>query len=183
MTETSRVPDPQGDTTPWEGSSNRAIRGVEWLGKAVVAAALIVILVFTLGQIADRYILKGVFNAYDQIACIGLVWMTFIGMAMAIRERVNIVVDILDKYLSAKVVARKQVVLDILSAIVMALLVNYAWHLMQIGGYQSILGTPLTYSVIYSALFAGSIMMLFFLVLRVAGAFRSKKPAHQDATQ
>jgi TRAP-type C4-dicarboxylate transport system permease small subunit len=135
-----------------------------------VAFANLAVLAFTLGQVADRYMLKGAFNANDQIARIGLVWMTFCGMAMAFRERVNIVVDLIDKYITPPIAAAKAIALDILSIGVVVLLVAYGMRLMEVGSYQRVMGTPFTYSVVYSSLLAGCALLLLFLVVRVATA-------------
>jgi TRAP-type C4-dicarboxylate transport system permease small subunit len=153
-----------------EGSRSILLGGAERIGKALVGAGMLVVLVFTLGQVLDRHLLKGAFNAYDQMARIGLVWMTFVGAAMALRQRQNIVVDLIDPHLSARATVVKGVLLDVLSLGVAVLLVAYAWRLMEIGDYQRVLGTPFTYSVVYASLLAGCVLFLVFLLARVATA-------------
>ncbi|WP_164120482.1 hypothetical protein, partial [Serratia marcescens] len=51
------------------------VRLVAWAAKASIVVALAVVLAFTVGQVADRYLLKTQFDTYDQFARIGLVWL------------------------------------------------------------------------------------------------------------
>jgi len=145
----------------------KALRPLEGLAKVTTALAILCVLIFTLGQVADRYILKGSFNAYDQIARIGLIWMTFLGAALALRERANIVVDLIDGYLSPKVVRIKALILDALSFALMILLLGYAFRLLEVGAYQTVMGTPFTYREVYLALVLGSILFIVFLAARI----------------
>jgi TRAP-type C4-dicarboxylate transport system permease small subunit len=135
--------------------------------KAVIAIALLGVLIFTLGQVFDRYVLKGSFNAYDQIARIALIWMTFIGAAMAFRDRTNIVVDLIDSYLPAKAVAVKAIALDALSLALVLLMFGYANRLLEVGAFQGVMGTPFTYREVYVALTIGSVLFILFLVARL----------------
>lgn len=143
---------------------------IEGIAKIVVALSTALIVIFTLGQVADRYILKGTFNAYDQIARIGLIWMTFVGATMALRERTNIVVDLVDSYLPPRIVAMKAVILDVLSIVLMTLLMRYGLRLLEVGSFQSVMGTPFTYWEVYLSLVVGCALFLVFLLARVAAA-------------
>lgn len=157
------------------------LKPVEFLAKAVVAVALMAMLVFTLGQILDRYVLKGSFNAYDQIARIALIWMTFVGAAMGLRERANIVVDLIDGYLPQAVARVKAIVLDAACLALLVLLYGYADRLLEVGVYQGVLGTPFTYWEVYLALSVGTVLFIVFLAARIiAGVAALVWPAQRD---
>ena len=61
----------------------RLEHGLVVLGRIALVISLLVILVFTLAQVVDRYGLPVDFNAWDQIAQLALVWLTFLGIALA----------------------------------------------------------------------------------------------------
>jgi TRAP-type C4-dicarboxylate transport system permease small subunit len=149
---------------------SRLIWPVEVVTSGVVGIATLLVLVFTLGQIADRYVLKGTFNAYDQIGRIALIWMTFLGAALAFRKRLNIAVDLINIYLPAKVVAVKAVALDALSLVLMLFMFGYSIRLLEVGAFQGVLGTPLTYREVYVSLVIGTTLFILFLGVRILAA-------------
>jgi TRAP-type C4-dicarboxylate transport system permease small subunit len=57
---------------------------------------MLMVLVFTVGQVFDRHLLKSTFAAHDQFARIGLVWLTFLGIAVGIRDRTNVRIELLN---------------------------------------------------------------------------------------
>lgn len=77
-----------------------AVRALAGLMRAGVVAAMLLVLLSTVGQVADRHVIQSDFGAYDQYGRLGLVWMTFLGIAIAVRERANIRIDLLDHFLS-----------------------------------------------------------------------------------
>ena len=179
--------DPNGATAGTEGEpvgdrpSGLVLRVVERIAKIIVGLAILSVLVFTLGQVLDRHFLKGAFNAYDQMARIGLVWMTFVGAAMAMRQRRNIVVDLIDHYLPPRIVAAKALILDTLTLAIVGLMVSYALRLMDIGGYQRVIGTPFTYWTVYTSLFVGSLLFAIVLLARIVSTvLRLRRGADGD---
>ncbi|MBN8942925.1 MAG: TRAP transporter small permease [Rhizobiales bacterium] len=146
------------------------VRLIAWAAKASVVVALAVVLAFTVGQVADRYLLKTQFDTYDQFARIGLVWLTFLGMAIGVRERANIRIELLSHFLPAGAQRVLSLVLDLVILAVSVFLVVKGWQLLEIGAFQAIMGTALSYDVMYGALLAGMILLAFFVVLRLADA-------------
>ena len=144
-----------------------AVRAVARVSRLMVMIALFVIFLFTVGQVADRYLFGTSFSAYDQIARLGLVWLTFIGFAVGVWERANIRVELLEHFLSARAHHRINVVLDVLMLGVGSIVLFEGWRLLEVGAYQSIMGTPLTYEVVYAGLLVGLAALLVFLVARL----------------
>lgn len=146
------------------------VRLVAWAAKASIVVALAVVLAFTVGQVADRYLLKTQFDTYDQFARIGLVWLTFLGMAIGVRERANIRIELLSHFLPAGAQRVLSLGLDLVILAVSVFLVVKGWQLLEIGAFQAIMGTALSYDIMYGALLAGMILLAFFVVLRLADA-------------
>jgi TRAP-type C4-dicarboxylate transport system permease small subunit len=150
---------------------NRAVVWLDRLVKTLLALALIVVLVFTVGQVLDRYLIKSTFDAHDQYARIGLVWLTFIGIAVGIRDRVNVRIELIH-HLAAPAVRRwVSILLDLVTLAVAILLAIVGVRLLEVGSFQVIMGTPLNYDAMYAALLAGMALLALYLLLRFVDLF------------
>lgn len=141
---------------------------LETLVKILVVLALTVVLAFTVGQVADRYVLKSQFDAHDQIARIGMVWMAFLGFALGVRSRANIRIEVIQHFLPESVRRVSGVLLDVVMMVIAITLLVNGWQLLEVGSFQAIMGTPFYYDVMYGALLAGLILLVIFLALRIA---------------
>lgn len=146
----------------------RALGWVDSVLKLAIVAALGMVLAFTVGQVLDRYILRSSFDAHDQFARIGMVWLTFLGIAVGIRDRINVRIELFHHFASPTLRRRVAVLLDLVMLAVAGFLVAVGFGLLEVGSFQAIMGTPLNYDIMYAALLAGMAVLVFFLVLRFA---------------
>ena len=137
-------------------------RATRWL----LIAALVAVLGFTVAQVLDRYLFKSAFNAHDQYARIGLVLLTFVGIAVGIRDRVNLRIELIGHLAPPHVQRAAAVVLEAATLALAVLLLAVGWRLLEIGASQPIMGTPLTYQSMYASLLVGMALLVVFLVLR-----------------
>jgi TRAP-type C4-dicarboxylate transport system permease small subunit len=144
------------------------VRLLDLAVKAAVAAALMLMLLFTIGQVIDRYIVKSSFDAYDQYARITMVWLTFIGIAAAVRDRANLRIDLLRRFATRRVRTIMAILLDLAMLAVSIILLVVGWPLLEVGAFQTIMGTSLAYDTMYAGLLAGMILVILFLLLRFA---------------
>ncbi|MFW6076310.1 MAG: TRAP transporter small permease [Hyphomicrobiales bacterium] len=145
----------------------RLEQGLATLGAVAVVITLLIVLVFTVAQVVDRYGLRVAFNAWDQIAQLALVWLTFLGIALAIRDRVNIRVDLIDTWLSRRMVRLRDIATDVLVIALLTIVQVKIWRLVEIGGGQVIMGTPFTMSATFMGLAVGSGLAIALLSLRL----------------
>ena len=131
--------------TAFDPPARVAGRTLAGLMRAGVVAAMLLVLLSTIGQVADRHLIKSNFGAYDQYRRLGLVWLTFLGFAIAVRDRANIRVDLLDHFIPARAARMKGVVLDLAMAGVAVLLLVVGWPLLDVGSFQVIMDTPFDY--------------------------------------
>jgi len=165
MPATARTAAQAPEGSPWRARVLRADRIVCWIGRLGVALTLAVVLVFCFAQVLDRYLLKTQFDAWDQIARIGMLWCAFLGAAMALRERRNVVIDLIDSHLPERVRRMRNRLFD---AMVLAATLFYkGLDVVEVGHFQDIVGTPFTYAVSYAALTAGMAFFTLFLALRL----------------
>ncbi len=153
-------------------------RAEHWLirvNQAIVFVAMLVVLVFTFGQAVDRYALHTSFDAHDQLAKVGLVWLVFAGMAVAYAQRENLRIDLIAKYLSPAVVRWRDALFE-LAILAVCVLVNVkAWDVLEVVAFQQIMGTPLTNAVPYSAILLGTAAIAFTCVLRLIDVLKGKR--------
>ncbi|ADP17932.1 tripartite ATP-independent periplasmic transporter, DctQ component family protein 11 [Achromobacter xylosoxidans A8] len=154
-------------TSGWRGLVLRADRTVCWIGRLAVALTLAMILVFCFAQVLDRYLLKTQFDAWDQVARIGMLWCAFVGAAMALRERRNVVIDIIDRHLPERLRRARDRLFDVLLLALAATLFYKGLDVVAVGNFQDIVGTPFTYAVSYASLTVGMVFFMLFLALRL----------------
>jgi TRAP-type transport system small permease protein len=141
------------------------VLGVVTMATRVLLVVLMAgILVLTAGQAIDRYLLHTSFDAYEQLASVGVVWVTFFGYALGFRERTNLRIELIDTVLPPAVTAVKRMVFDIL-ILLLALGVNfYGWDVLEVVSSQDIIGTPFTNGIAYWSLQSGTILIAFYAV-------------------
>ena len=145
----------------------RAEQGLALLGRCMVVFFMAVALIFTTGQAVDRYGLDSTFNSYDQISQLALVWLTFVGNMLAIRDNANIRVDLIDASLSIQLLRLRNIVSDIVIIGLFGLIQVKIWRLVELGAGQPIVGTPFSADATYLALAVGSALGIVIVGVRL----------------
>lgn len=146
---------------------NRIERWLTIVNQVIVFVAMLVVLAFTFGQALDRYLLHTAFDAHDQIAKIGLVWLVFAGTAVAYAQHANLRIDLISQYLRPGLRRGREALFE-LATLALCVVVNVkAWNVLDVVAFQQIMGTPFTNAVPYSAIVAGTAAIGFTCVLRL----------------
>ena len=150
-------------------------RALEWLIAALVAALLIIVA----STFIDRHFVTLPMAAPDAYARVILVWLTFIGFALAVKGGLNIRVDLIDARLPAKARLVLDYVFDVLMLALTVMLGANGWRLVVIGQDQERLGTMMSEAWPSAALFVSCILLVLILVLRIALRFSGRElPRH-----
>ena len=150
-------------------------RALEWLIAALVAALLIIVA----STFIDRHFVTLPMAAPDAYARVILVWLTFIGFALAVKGGLNIRVDLIDAHLPAKARLVLDYVFDVVMLALTVILGANGWRLVVIGKDQERLGTMMSEAWPSAALFVSCIILVLFLVLRIALRFSGRElPRH-----
>ena len=136
-----------------------------WAGCWLLGLLLLGLLGIVTLQIVDRHVVDVPIAAPDAYARILLIWIAFLGFALASRAGLAIRVDLMDHVLPGRVRTVLGVGFDLAKLAVLVLLVGKGWLLVEVGAYQSILGTDLTTAVPNAGLWVGSILLLVFVVI------------------
>jgi TRAP-type transport system small permease protein len=150
------------------------VRALHWLDRMVewVVVVLMVSLVVIVSlQFIDRHFIDTGIAAPDQYARVGLVWLTFIGFAIAVRAAVNVRVDLIDAHLPPKIRSILEIGFDALMLVLVAVMVPGCWRLIEIGKDQDLLGTVFTAAVPAAGVLIASILLLIYIGLRLVARF------------
>jgi len=156
-------------------------RLISRLAAGVLIVAMVGLLGFTVAQVLDRYLLKSSFNAHDQFARLCLVVLTFVGIAIGVRDRVNVRIELIGHLGSARLRKAVEALLDLVMLLVAAFLVGVSYRMLEIGASQPILGTPFTYEAMYLALMSGMGLAVVFLGCRLLARMTSGRLAWDTA--
>lgn len=150
-------------------------RALEWLVAALVGGLLVIVA----STFIDRHFVTLPMAAPDAYARVMLVWLTFIGFALAVKGGLNIRVDLIDARLPAKTRLVLGYVFDVIMLVLTVILGVNGWRLVAIGKDQERLGTMMSEAWPSAALFVSCIILVLFLVLRIALRFSGRElPRH-----
>lgn len=147
---------------------DRALRAVERALDLLIAALVIGLVVIVASSLVDRHLVTLPIPAPDQYARVLLVWLTFIGFAVAVKNGANIRVDLIDSHLPKAARGVLEVVFELAMMALAALIAWHGWRLVEIGRDQERLGTVLSEAWPAIALFVSCLLTIAFLVLRLA---------------
>jgi TRAP-type C4-dicarboxylate transport system permease small subunit len=159
---------------------DKALRGVERFLEWLIAVLVMALVVIVASQFVDRHFVSLPMAAPDAYARVILVWLTFIGFALAVKGGLNIRVDLIDSHLPARVRRLLEYLFDVLMLLLTLVIGFHGWRLIVIGRDQERLGTVLSEAWPSAALFVSCILLVLFLTLRIALRFTGRElPRHQ----
>ena len=138
-------------------------RALEWL----IAFLVIALVVIVASQFVDRHFITLPMAAPDAYARILLVWLTFVGFALAVKNGLNIRVDLIDAHLPKAVQRVLEYVFDVMMLVLTGIIGINGWRLVEIGHDQERLGTGMSEAWPSAALFVTCILLALFLLLRI----------------
>jgi TRAP-type C4-dicarboxylate transport system permease small subunit len=145
---------------------NRALHVLDVLLEWVIVALMVSLVVIVALQFVDRHFIDTGIAAPDQYARISLIWLTFIGFAVALRAAVNIRVDLIDAHLPRKVRHFLEMAFDALLIVLLIVMIPGTWRLIVIGRDQDLLGTIFSAAVPPIGALIAFVIMLLFVGLR-----------------
>jgi TRAP-type C4-dicarboxylate transport system permease small subunit len=128
----------------------------DWL-----AFALFWLLALTVfAQFFTRYVLNDSLAWTEEIARYGLMWITFVGAAVAMRRRTHIAVEVLHNFLPEMVVRPLRAIIDLITVSFMGLLFWFSIDILERMQIQRMTIIDLPMSVVYGGITAGVFLML-----------------------
>lgn len=147
---------------------DRALAALEKVLEWLVGLLVLGLLLIVASQLVDRHVVTLPMAAPDQYARVMLVWLTFIGFALAVKNGINVRVDFIDSRLKPGVSRGLELVFDLLMLVITVYAAWHAWPLLEVGADQERLGTILSEAWPTAALILSSVFLVLFLILRIA---------------
>lgn len=141
--------------------------GLRWINVALMVAGLVVLVFFCFAQAVDRYTIKSSFDAHDQLAKVGLVWLVFSGMSLAYASRENLRIDLFARRIPPRLLLAREAIFEAVTLAVCVLIHWKAWAVLEVSNMQQILGTPFTNAVPYSAILLGTLSLAITCLFRL----------------
>lgn len=137
---------------------------------AILLGSLVLIMFI---QVFFRYVLNNSLSWSEELAKYLFVWMTFLGAALCLRDKIHIGVDYFVSLLPVQIqqaVQRFNLALIVVFSGVVAV-TGFIWVVRIRGTQTPALGWPLN-TVFYGALPVGSVLMVFYGIRRLISQFK-----------
>ena len=131
----------------------------------ILLMAALVVLTFV--QVVARYVMDAPFTSTDQLARIVLVWSTFIGTVVAIDQNKTVRIETIEQLLPNGIRRLLSILFDIVLIALLIILTIKGYAVFVVGKFQTILGTPFSYQVMYAAAMVGTILMALCVTIRL----------------
>lgn len=151
---------------------HRAATMVDWLLKWYIVVLMVLLVVLTFVQVVARYLLHSSFTSTPQYARLVVVWLTFMGTAVAARRNRLIRIEIVEERLSARIRIFLGTFFDIVLMGLLLVIIRKGWIVVIVTNSQVVAGTPLSYAAYTLSVVMGSAIMFFYIGLRIWSRFR-----------
>jgi TRAP-type C4-dicarboxylate transport system permease small subunit len=137
------------------------------------AVALIVggLLVVVASQVIDRHFIDLWRDSPEEYVKIGLIWLTFIGFALAMKSGTEIRVDLIDHFVPAKVRAVLYGAFDLVLLALIGIVIWKSWQVLVVSRDQVILGTDFSVAWPVAGMLGGLVLMFIVVVVRLVRRF------------
>lgn len=144
------------------------VRIVDWMASGAIVVLMIALLGLVFSQFLDRNVIE-IWRGFpaDEYVKVGLIWLTFVGFGLAMRSGVEIRVDLVDHYLSAKFLRILYLTFDAVILILLGIVIQKSVLLYQVGNIQAILGTVMTVAFPTLGMLLGCGLMFLSVLLRL----------------
>jgi TRAP-type transport system small permease protein len=163
----------------------KLLRLAERAWELSIAAMVAGLLVVVASQVVDRYVIDLWTDSPEEWIKIGLVWLTFVGFALAMRHGTDIRVDLVEHFLPRTVLTVVNTIFDTLLLVLIGILCFKTWQLWDVSRDQAIVGTSVSVAVPTAGLLLGLVLMLVVVAVRLVLRFmrRADVDAHDPTKQ
>ncbi|MCK0470137.1 TRAP transporter small permease [Halalkalibacter sp. APA_J-10(15)] len=155
-----------------------------------VAGAISIVMLITLalslftGVIA-RYVFSYSIPEIEVVRKFSVMWLVFMGSALAVKEKLHLEIDILSDYMSENKIRIKNIIVYVLTLIGIVILILVGIAAFRSGLMRTelvsirFLSSPPSLIYYYSAFLVGSIFMLYFHLANLKDLFKRKEVKKQ----
>ncbi|MEW6265584.1 MAG: TRAP transporter small permease [Thermodesulfobacteriota bacterium] len=162
---------------------DRINKFVGWILNGVIAVVHGVIVVVLFAGVVTRFVFNAPLFWGEEVCILALVWMTFLGGAVLVRQDKHVTITILADLMPPRVQNGLRVFSHFLAVIILAVMV---WQGFKLTERLSLSSTPalrLNEGWFAGALVTGFIVMLFYQVQRLIGRWRGREVLPHEGTR
>jgi TRAP-type C4-dicarboxylate transport system permease small subunit len=156
---------------------NRILGKAVYWSIALVHGAIVVIL-FT--GVVTRYVFNAPLFWGEEVTILCLIWLTFLGGAVLVRQDKNVTITIFTDMLPARVVHKIGYVNHVLVITCLVVMIGQSWKLSEKLSDSTTPALRLSEWWFAVALLAGFIIMLFYQIQHFVALFRNRKAFPED---
>lgn len=126
-------------------------------------------------QVIARYVFSQSLTWSEEIGRYIFVWMSFLGMAVAIRAKAHVALDILLKYVGAQTKRRLVLINGICIATLSGVMIYSGVKLVLLGGRQSSAALQLPMDMVYLVIPVSGMLMMYFIIVETVKYLRGSE--------
>lgn len=143
--------------------------GIDRLFENVAIWSLVVMIVIVTLQVTTRKLFNFVFFWSEEITLLLLVWFSFMGIAIGVREHLHLAVDSFTVMLPKSVNKVIDKVVSIATILFGLYLVKYGWDFTQLMVGSTLPATKMSNSIFYAVMPVSGVMMCIYAFLQLLG--------------
>jgi TRAP-type C4-dicarboxylate transport system permease small subunit len=150
-----------------------AVRAAGLLLRISVGLLIFCLFALVASQVVDRHLVRlWHVDSAEEYVKVGIVWLTFIGLAAAMADGETVRVEALRNALPPAFRRVLDLVFDLAVLAVLVITLWYGWRVFEVGQYQTILGTDFTLAVPIAGLLLGFAACVLVVAARVVRLVR-----------
>lgn len=146
---------------------NRAASWVDFCLKWYIIILMALMVGMTFIQVVARYGMRSPFTSTEEYTRMALVWVTFIGAAVALRRNKLTRIEVLEEHLPVRFRQLLVIFFDLVLMFLLLIIIVKGWEATMVTTSQIVAGTPLSYAWFVFSVVVGSAIMFFYLGLRL----------------
>lgn len=147
--------------------------------KLVTSSLVLALALLMVATVFFRYVLNKPIQWSDEISRLILVWITFLGAALATKSKKEIIVDVLDVVLTHRMKFVIHSFADVLTLIFMVYVFIYGLEMSEFSLMIKSDALRMPYTYFYAALPIGAFITIIYLCIRLVKRFQGKDEIEQ----
>jgi len=131
--------------------------------------------VLTFAQVFFRYAIRSPLTSTEELSRLVLVWVTFMGTAVAARRKKLIRIEVFEEHFPPKLRSFLSAMFDYILMLLCGVIVVKGWEAAEITASQMVVGTPFSYAWMVASVVVGCALMFIYIGIRRLGHLIGKE--------
>ncbi|MCD4719957.1 MAG: TRAP transporter small permease [Desulfobacula sp.] len=152
--------------------NQRLAQLLDWTIGLIMGATVVILFV----GVILRYVFSAPLFWSEEVAVLGLIWITFLGGAILVRQDKNVCITFFSDNCPAPMARRMKILSDILVIIMLCVMIYQSWKLTGRLAFSTTPALRIKESWFGWAMISGFIIMLYYQIQRLISLLRNKEP-------